>query len=43
MLAAVNFLPSLEPLPTTVLSLERFDEGLDLYRKRKAVKVVFTP
>ena len=43
MLAAVNLLPSLEPLPTTVLPLERFDEGLDLYRKRQAVKVVFTP
>jgi L-iditol 2-dehydrogenase len=43
MLAAVNLLPLLEPLPTTVLPLERFDEGLDLYRKRQAVKVVFTP
>jgi hypothetical protein len=43
MLAAVNLLPTLEPIPTTVLPLERFDEGLDLYRDRKAVKVVFTP
>jgi L-iditol 2-dehydrogenase len=43
MLAAVNLLPTLDPLPTTVLPLERFDEGLDLYRSRKAVKVVFTP
>ena len=43
MLAAVNLLPALDPLPTTVLPLERFDEGLDLYRNREAVKVVFTP
>jgi L-iditol 2-dehydrogenase len=43
MLAAVNLLPALEPLPVTVLPLERFGEGLDLYRKREAVKVVFTP
>jgi L-iditol 2-dehydrogenase len=43
MLAAVNLLPSLTPLPTTVLPLERFEDGLALYRKREAVKVVFTP
>jgi L-iditol 2-dehydrogenase len=43
MLAAVNLLPMLDPLPTTVLPLERFEEGLDLYRRREAVKVVFTP
>lgn len=43
MLAAVNLLPALEPLPTTVLPMERFDEGLELYRKRETVKVVFTP
>jgi L-iditol 2-dehydrogenase len=43
MLAAVNLLPSLESLPTTVLPLERFDDGLALYRDREAVKVVFTP
>ena len=43
MLAAVNLLPTLEPIPTTVLPLERFDEGLELYRDRQAVKVVFTP
>jgi L-iditol 2-dehydrogenase len=43
MLASVNLLPMLDPLPTTVLPLERFEEGLDLYRRRKAVKVVFTP
>jgi L-iditol 2-dehydrogenase len=43
MLAAVNLLPSLAPLPTTVLPLERFEDGLALYRKHEAVKVVFTP
>jgi L-iditol 2-dehydrogenase len=43
MLAAVNLLPSLAPLPTVVLPLDRFDEGLDLYRRHEAVKVVFTP
>jgi L-iditol 2-dehydrogenase len=43
MLAAVNLLPSLEPIPTTVLPLDRFEDGLALYRNRQAVKVVFTP
>jgi L-iditol 2-dehydrogenase len=43
MLAAVNLLPSLEPPPTVVLPLERFDEGVDLYRRHEAVKVVFAP
>jgi hypothetical protein len=43
MLAAVNLLPSLESPPTVVLPLERFDEGVDLYRRHEAVKVVFAP
>jgi L-iditol 2-dehydrogenase len=43
MLAAVNLLPTLEPPPTTVLPLERFDEGVELYRTHEALKVVFTP
>jgi L-iditol 2-dehydrogenase len=43
MLAAVNLLPTLEPPPTTVLPLERFDEGVELYRTHEAVKIVFTP
>lgn len=43
MLAAVNLLPSLKSAPTVVLPLERFDEGVDLYRRHEAVKVVFTP
>jgi len=43
MLAAVNLLPSLKPPPTVVLPLERFDEGVDLYRSHEAVKIVFTP
>jgi L-iditol 2-dehydrogenase len=40
---AVALLPDLEPLPTVVLPLERFAEGLDAYRRRDALKVVFTP
>ena len=40
---AVTLLPELEPLPTVVLPLERFAEGLDAYRRREALKVVFTP
>jgi L-iditol 2-dehydrogenase len=40
---ALAFLPGLDPIPTVTLPLERFDEGLDLYRRREAVKVVFTP
>jgi L-iditol 2-dehydrogenase len=43
MLAAVNLLPSIEAPPTVVLPLERFDEGVDLYRRHEALKVVFTP
>ena len=40
---AVELLRAL-PLPDpVVLPLERFDEGLDLYRERRALKVVFTP
>ena len=40
---AVALLPSL-PLPEPVtLPLERFAEGLDLFRRRDALKVVFTP
>jgi L-iditol 2-dehydrogenase len=40
---AVALLPELEPLPAVVLPLERFEEGLDVYRRREALKVVFTP
>jgi L-iditol 2-dehydrogenase len=43
LLAAVNLLPDLAPIPTTVLPLERFAEGLDAYTSGKALKVVFTP
>ena len=40
---AAALLPELElPLPT-VLPLERFAEGLELYREGRALKVVFTP
>lgn len=40
---AVALLPEVEPIPTVTLPLERFAEGLDLYRSHEAVKVVFTP
>jgi L-iditol 2-dehydrogenase len=39
---AVALLPQLELPEPTVLPLERFDEGLDLYRSGRAMKVVFT-
>jgi L-iditol 2-dehydrogenase len=43
MRAAAALLPELE-LPTpTVLPLDRFAEGLELYRSGRALKVVFTP
>jgi L-iditol 2-dehydrogenase len=40
---AVALLPDLELPEPTVLPLERFDEGLELYRSRRVLKVVFTP
>ena len=40
---AVALLPELELPAPTVLPLERFDEGVALYRSRAALKVVFTP
>jgi L-iditol 2-dehydrogenase len=43
MCQAIALLPELDPIPTTVLPLDRFAEGLDAYRRRQAVKVVFTP
>jgi L-iditol 2-dehydrogenase len=41
--AAAALLPKLDLPEPTVLPLERFDEGLDLYRRGEALKVVFTP
>lgn len=41
--AAAALLPELELPEPTVLPLERFEEGLDLYRRGEALKVVFTP
>ena len=41
--AAVELLPALVLPEVTVLPLERFREGVDLYRSGAAVKVVFTP
>jgi L-iditol 2-dehydrogenase len=40
---AVALLPDLDLPEPTVLPLERFEEGLDLYRSRRALKVVFRP
>jgi L-iditol 2-dehydrogenase len=40
---AVSLLPELDPIPTVTLPLERFADGLELYRSHEAVKVVFTP
>jgi L-iditol 2-dehydrogenase len=40
---AVALLPELELPPAVVLPLERFEEGLGVYRRREALKVVFTP
>jgi L-iditol 2-dehydrogenase len=40
---AVALLPELDLPEPTVLPLERFAEGLDLYRRGEALKVVFVP
>jgi len=40
---AIALLPELDLPEPTVLPLERFHEGLDLYRSGEALKVVFTP
>jgi L-iditol 2-dehydrogenase len=40
---AVALLPELHLPEPTVLPLERFAEGLELYRSRQVLKVVFTP
>jgi L-iditol 2-dehydrogenase len=40
---ALRLLPELDVPEPAVLPLERFAEGLDLYRRRQALKVVFTP
>jgi L-iditol 2-dehydrogenase len=40
---AIALVSSLELPAATTLPLERFDEGVDLYRRGDALKVVFTP
>jgi L-iditol 2-dehydrogenase len=40
---AVALLPGLDLPEPTVLPLARFDEGLERYRRREALKVVFVP
>jgi L-iditol 2-dehydrogenase len=43
MCEALALLPELEPLPMVTLPLDRFEEGLGLYRSHEAIKVVYTP
>jgi L-iditol 2-dehydrogenase len=43
MQAAATLLPELEVPEPLVLPLTRFDEGLDLFLRREALKVVFVP
>ena len=43
MRAALDLLPELDLPEPAVLPLERFDEGLELYRSGRALKVVFAP
>ena len=43
MRAALDLLPELELPEPKVLPLERFEEGLALYRSGRALKVVFAP
>ncbi len=40
---AISLLPELDLPEPTVLQLERFQEGLELYRRGDTLKVVFTP
>ena len=40
---AISLLPELDLPEPTVLPLERFHEGLELYRSGEALKIVFTP
>jgi hypothetical protein len=40
---AVDLLPDLTLPPVTMLPLERFREGVELYRRGHALKVAFTP
>jgi threonine dehydrogenase-like Zn-dependent dehydrogenase len=40
---AANLLPELDVPSPTLLPLERFAEGLELFRQREALKVVFVP
>jgi len=41
--AAIELLPRLALPPVTTLPLERFDEGVELYRRGEALKVAFAP
>jgi L-iditol 2-dehydrogenase len=41
--AALDLLPSLRPPPLTRMPLDRFVDGVDLYRRGAALKIAFTP
>ena len=41
--AALDLLPALDLPPVTRLPLERFDEGVELYRRGEVLKVAFVP
>jgi L-iditol 2-dehydrogenase len=41
--AAIELLPRLMLPPVTTLPLERFEEGVELYRRGDALKIAFTP
>jgi hypothetical protein len=43
MRAAAALLPELDVPEPVVLPLARFAEGLDLFLRREALKIVFTP
>jgi threonine dehydrogenase-like Zn-dependent dehydrogenase len=43
MAEAIALLPTLDVPEPIVLPLARFEEGLELYRRNRVVKVVFTP
>ena len=40
---AAALLPELDVPEPTILPLEQFSEGVELYRSGRALKVVFTP
>ncbi len=41
--SSIDLLPALELPPVTILPLDRFHEGVELYRRGEALKVAYTP